>query len=79
MARSKTWHRSSEPTRVWHVEPGRVGHSVEVDIGPGQKAILLRCGGKDLEDGEKETEQPGSTHAKEGLEESASRVPDTEI
>lgn len=60
---------SEPPELTWvrHVEPGRVLHGVQADVGPRRVAVLVGLGGEDVEDGEQEADQPGAAHPEQGL------------
>lgn len=64
-ATTNAWER--KPTWVWHVEPRRVGHGVQVDVGPCREAVAIGLCWQDVEDGQEEADQPGTTHAEQSL------------
>lgn len=59
--------KKEDGTWVRHVEPRRVGHGVQVDVGPRREAVAVRLGGQDVEDGQEVANQPGATHAEQSL------------
>lgn len=57
------------PTHTWigHEEPCSAGNCIQVDVRPGLVAVIIRRGGQSVEVRQKEADQPGSTHSKQGL------------
>lgn len=50
------------------MEPWRVCNSIQVYVGSGWEAILIRLWRQDIENGQQEADKPATTHAKQNLE-----------
>lgn len=50
------------------MEPWRVCNSIQVYVGSGWEAILIRLWRQDIKNGQQETDKPATTHAKQNLE-----------
>lgn len=55
------------------MEPRRVGHGIQVDVGPRREAVAVGLGRQDVEDGQEEADQPGTAHAEQSLREETVR------
>lgn len=50
------------------MEPWGVYNSIQVDVGPGWEAILIRIWRQDVKDSQQDANQPATTHAKQSLD-----------